>query len=112
MKKRHKVLIRRCSHYDPGRIAAIVREGMEELGVRPQGRILLKPNLVLAHPEIFPHAFTRREFLDGVITAVKAMATEVEEIAVGERSGITIATRYSFKNAGYAPIVRKHGVKT
>jgi uncharacterized protein (DUF362 family) len=112
METRHMVLIRRCPQYDPDRIAAIVREGMQELGVRPHGRILLKPNLVLAHSEIFPHAFTRREFLDGVITAVKAMATDVEEIALGERSGITIATRYSFKNAGYAPIVRKHGVKT
>ncbi|MFO7708290.1 MAG: DUF362 domain-containing protein [Desulfobacterales bacterium] len=112
MSTRYKVLIRRCPQYDPDRIAAIVREGMEELGVRPHGRILLKPNLVLAHPEIFPHAFTRKEFLDGVLTAVKALATDVEEIAVGERSGITIATRYSFKNAGYAPIVRKHGVKT
>ncbi|MCU0560874.1 MAG: DUF362 domain-containing protein [Desulfobacterales bacterium] len=112
MQTRHKVLIRRCPRYDPERIAAIVREGMQELGVRPRGRILLKPNLVMAHPEIFPHAFTRREFLDGVITAVKAVATDVEELAVGERSGITIATRYSFKNAGYAPIVRQHGLKT
>ncbi len=112
MRPRHKVLIRRCPQYDPDRIAAIVREGMQELGVRPQGRILLKPNLVMAHPEIFPHAFTRKEFLEGVIAAVKSQATDVEEIAVGERSGITIATRYSFQNAGYAPIVRKYGVKT
>jgi uncharacterized protein (DUF362 family) len=109
---RHKVLIRRCSRYDPDRIAAIVREGMQELGVRPQGRILLKPNLVMAHPEIFPHAFTRKEFLEGVIRAVKAQATDVVEIALGERSGITIATRYSFRNAGYAPIVRQHAIKT
>ncbi len=108
----HKVLIRRCPRYDPDRIAAIVREGMQELGVRPQGRILLKPNLVMAHPEIFPHAFTRKEFLEGVIAAVTSQATDVEEIAVGERSGITIATRYSFQNAGYAPIVRKYGLKT
>ncbi|MCU0538874.1 MAG: DUF362 domain-containing protein [Desulfobacterales bacterium] len=112
MRPHHKVLIRRCPQYDPDRIAAIVREGMQELGVRPQGRILLKPNLVIAHPEIFPHAFTRKEFLEGVIRAVKAQATAVDEIAVGERSGITIATRYSFRNAGYAPIVRTHGVKT
>jgi uncharacterized protein (DUF362 family) len=107
----HKVLIRRCSEYDAVRIAGIIQEGMEELGVRPKGKILLKPNVVLAHPELFPHAFTRKEFLDGVLTAVKTKAESVQEISVGERSGITIPTRYNFKQAGYPKILKKHGVK-
>ncbi len=67
MEKKHKVLIRRCDDYDPEKIYGIVKEGMEELGVRPTGRILLKPNVVIAHSEVFPHAFTRKEFLDGVM---------------------------------------------
>ena len=73
MEKAHKVLIRRCEAYDPDRIAGIVKEGMQDLGVTPSGNILLKPNVVLAHPEFFPHAFTRKEFLDGVIAATKEM---------------------------------------
>ncbi len=112
MQKEHKVLIRRCDDYDPDKIAGIVKEGMQELGVTPTGKILLKPNAVLAHPDVFPHAFTRKEFLDGVIAATKELARDVREISVGERSGITIATRYSFKNAGYPEVIRKHGVKT
>jgi len=107
-----KVLIMRCDEYDPDRIYRIIKEGMEELGVKPSGKILLKPNVVIAHPEIFPHAFTRKEFLEGVIRAVKERAVDVEEIAVGERSGITIPTRYNFKNAGYPSVIRKHGLKT
>lgn len=71
MEKARKVLIRRCDEYDPDRIADIVKEGMQELGAKPSGNILLKPNVVMAHPEIFPYAFTRREFLDGVIIATK-----------------------------------------
>ena len=106
-----KVLIQRCDQYDADRIAGIVREGMEELGARPAGRILLKPNLVIAQRELFPHAFTRSEFLDGAIAATKAMAEEVEEIAVGERCGITIPTRYCFREAGYPKVIRKHKVK-
>ncbi len=102
----------RCDDYDPDRIAGIVKEGMEELGVKPTGKILLKPNVVVAHPEIFPHAFTRKEFLDGVIAATKEQAEEFEEIAVGERSAITIPTRYSFKNAGYREVIKRHKVKT
>jgi uncharacterized protein (DUF362 family) len=85
---RHRVLIRRCDAYDADRIAGIVGEGMQELGARPSGKVLLKPNLVMAHRETFPHAFTRSEFLDGVLRATKANATDVEELAVGERCGI------------------------
>lgn len=108
---KHKVLIMRCADYDPENIARIVEFGMDELGVRPAGRILLKPNAVLAHPQIFPYAFTRAEFLDGVIRAIKSRAQDAEEIAVGERCGITIPTRYSFKNAGYLPVFKRHRIK-
>jgi uncharacterized protein (DUF362 family) len=111
MEKNHKVLIMRCDTYDAVKIARIVKEGMQELGVIPSKRILLKPNVVIAHPEVFPHAFTRSEFLDGVIAATKELAKDVEEIAVGERSGITIPTRYSFKNAGYPAVLKKHKIK-
>ena len=100
MEKKHKVLIRRCDDYDAEKIYGIIKEGMEELNVRPAGRILLKPNVVIAHAEVFPNAFTRKEFLDGVIAATKAKAEKVREIAVGERSGITVPTRWAFKNAG------------
>ncbi|MGD9305115.1 MAG: DUF362 domain-containing protein, partial [Desulfobacterales bacterium] len=112
MEKSHKVLIMRCDSYDPEKIAAIIKAGMTELGIRPSGKVLLKPNVVLAHQEVFPHAFTRSEFLDGVIAATKEMAQDAEEIAVGERSGITIATRYTFKAAGYPEVFKKHKIKT
>jgi uncharacterized protein (DUF362 family) len=108
---KHKVLIMRCDAYDPERIAGIVKEGMDELDARPSGRILLKPNVVIAHPESFPHAFTRKEFLDGVISAVKTRAQNAQQIAVGERSGIVIPTRYSFKQAGYLDVIKRHKVK-
>jgi len=111
MSEKHKVLIMRCATYDPDKISGIVREGMTELGVVPSGRILLKPNVVIAHPEVFPHAFTRKEFLDGVIAATKGMARGAEEVAVGERSGITVPTRYNFRNAGYPEVIRRHRVK-
>ena len=63
MEKKYQVLIRRCDDYDAEKIYGIIKEGMEELNVRPAGRILLKPNVVIAHSEVFPHAFTRKEFL-------------------------------------------------
>jgi len=109
---KHRVIIRRCDEYNADTIAGIIREGMEELDVTPSSKILLKPNVVIAHQEIFPHAFTHGEFLDGALAATKERARDVKEIAVGERSGITIATRWNFKNAGYPKVIKKHGAKT
>ena len=111
MRKKHKVLIMRCDEYDPNIIGGIIKEGMEELNVVPTGKVLLKPNVVIAHPELFPHAFTRKEFLDGAIWASKERSKNVTEIAVGERSGITLPTRWGFKNAGYLEILKKHKTK-
>ena len=109
---KHRVIIRKCSEYDADSIGGIIREGMQELAVVPQGNILLKPNTVIAHKEFFPHAFTRKEFLDGAIRATKAMARDFRELAVGERCGITVPTRYCFRQAGYPRIIKKHGIKT
>jgi len=108
----YRVLIRRCDSYDPDRIAGILREGMIEMGLRPGGRVLMKPNAVIAHPDIFPHAFTRKEFLDGALSATRSCARPDTDIAVGERSGITIPTRWVFRNAGYPGVIRKHGART
>jgi len=90
---KEKVLIMKCDAYDPDRIAGIVQAGMEELGVTPTGNVLLKPNVVAAHKEIFPHAFTRSEFLDGVIAATKARAENAKEIAVGGDFPLNLAYR-------------------
>ena len=68
-----KVILRSCRDYDPERIRTIVREGLEELGLRPFGRTLVKPNLVAAGP-LFPHAYTRPEFGEGVLRALRTSA--------------------------------------
>lgn len=108
--KRHKVILRHCDAYDPARIADIIGQGMDELGVHPSGRTLVKPNVVIAHRRYWPHAFTRPEFLDGLLSAVKKRSEDITELRVGERCGITIPTRYAFACAGYPAILRKHRV--
>ncbi len=84
---------------------------MTELGVVPRGRTLLKPNVVSAGP-IFEHAFTRPEFIEGVLLALRDRDQgAMTELAVGERSGITIPTRYAFEAAGYEPMLRRTGAR-
>jgi uncharacterized protein (DUF362 family) len=70
--------------------------------------VLLKPNGVIAHPKLFPDAFTRAEFLDGVLGAVRDTGRDLKEVAVGERCGITMPTRMSFAGAGWDAVVRRH----
>ncbi len=103
-----QVILRHCDEYDPGRIAAILSEGMEALDVRPKGRVLVKPNLVLPQPRFFPHCFTRSEFMDGLLHAVRAGGEDISDLVVGERSGLSIPSRKAFALAGYLPVLRRH----
>lgn len=108
---KYKVIIRNCREYNPERIAGIIGEGMEELGARPRGRVLIKPNVVIAHRKFFRNAYTRPEFLEGMILALKARGEEVKSLEVGEKCGITIPTRYAFFEAGYRKVLRRQRVK-
>jgi uncharacterized protein (DUF362 family) len=106
-----KVIIRHCDTYDPERIRKIVREGMEELGLRPHGRTLLKPNLVATGP-LFQHAYTRPEFTEGVLAALRDRDDgKMRELAVGERCGITVPSRMAFEASGYDDMMGRIGVK-
>lgn len=104
------VILRHCDEYDPIRIRTIVREGLDALELRPFGRTLVKPNIVTSGP-MFEHAFTRSEFIEGVLLALKDREREpLEELAVGERCGITIPTRSAFDEALYTPMLKRLGV--
>lgn len=108
---RPRVIIRRCPTYDVGAIRTLVSEGLEELDLRPHGRTLIKPNVVASGPS-FPHAFTRPEFVEGVLRGLQDRDNgRVTELAVGERCGITIPTRMAFDGAGYYPMFKRTGVK-
>src|ERR1041385_3346723 len=92
-----KVILRSCRDYDPQKIRQIIREGLEELGLRPFGRTLVKPNLVAAGP-LFPYAYTRPEFGEGVLRALRDVGSiggpgGMTELAAGERCGITVPSR-------------------
>src|SRR5215208_6027586 len=106
-----KVILRSCREYDPERIRTIIREGLEELGLRPFGRTLVKPNLVAAGP-LFPYAYTRPEFGEGVLRALRDVGgSSMSELAAGERCGITVPTRVAFRESGWDAMLKKIDVK-
>lgn len=106
-----RVIIRHCDSYDPERIRQIVREGLEELDLRPFGRTLMKPNLVASGP-LFENAHTRVEFAEGVMKALMDRNQgSVTEMAIGERCGITIPSRAAFEGANFNPMIKRLGLK-
>lgn len=110
-----KVILRSCREYDPEKIRQIIREGLEELGLRPFGRTLVKPNLVAAGP-LFPYAYTRPEFGEGVLRALRDVGGDgksgsITELAVGERCGITVPSRVAFSESGWDDMLKKVEVK-
>jgi uncharacterized protein (DUF362 family) len=106
-----KVILRSCREYDPEKIRQIIREGLEELGLRPFGRTLVKPNLVAAGP-LFPYAFTRPEFGEGVLRALQDVGGEsMTELAAGERCGITVPSRVAFRESGWDEMLERVKVK-
>ena len=110
--KKPQVIIRHCDAYDPERIRVIVREAMEQLDLRPRGRTLLKPNIVLAG-ENYENAYTRPELVEGVLKALQDRDEDkkMTELAVGERCGITVPTRMAFAESGMEAMVKRVGVK-
>ncbi len=111
MDQKHQVIIRRCPDYDDvDRIRGIVAEGMEEMGARPQGKVLLKYNMVFAHPRMGRHPYTNPRVLEAIVD-VLAARPEVEKVVLGERTGVYVPTRYHFSKAPYAFLKKKPKVE-
>lgn len=104
------VIIADCPDYDVARIARIIGEGLDRLELTPSGRTLIKPNVVTGGPK-FPHAHTRPEFVEGVIAGLRSRAQGMDELRVGERSGITVPTRYAYQEAGFLEMFERAGVQ-
>ncbi len=113
MGKREKVIIRRAGQYDPVAISGIIKEGLEDFGLtaRVQGRITVKPNVVMAHHKITPSAYTRPEFLDGLFTALEQVSQKEFTVTVAEKCGAAIPTSRMFRRAGYNRLKKIHKIK-
>ncbi|MGD8538568.1 MAG: DUF362 domain-containing protein [Candidatus Aminicenantes bacterium] len=113
MDEKENVILRRLPSYDPDRIEGIIREGLEDLGLtsKVQGRITIKPNVVMAHHKVAPSAYTRPEFLDGVLGAITTSNGIAKRITVAEKTGAGLPTTRMMRRAGYYRLKRKHKIK-
>lgn len=106
-KDMERVVLRRCPDYSSkDLIKKIILEGIEELNIKPQGKILIKPNVVFAHKRYGRHGFTNPVILEA-LCEILGQNPEVKTITIGERTAVTIPTRYSFQQAGYYYLLKK-----
>ena len=100
--RKPQVIIRHCDEYEPQRIRQIIREGLEALGLRPHGRTLVKPNIVCAG-ERFPYAYTRPEFVEGVLRALQDVdERQADDRARGRASAAASRCRRASRSASRA----------
>ncbi len=105
------VIIRKCDEYNIDTIAGIIREGMEELGERPRGRILIKPNVVTANKEYIHHSYTSPVVIESMVNTLRTHYQADGNITIGESGGIGIPTRLFFADSGYRKLSKKLGVR-
>lgn len=111
MPDKYKVIIRRCEDYSQqDRLRGIIREGIQELGEKPHGKVLLKPNLIFAHSRYGRYGYTEPRVIEAILEVLAALP-EVEKITIGERTAVTVPTRYSFYEAGYGYLEKKPKVE-
>jgi uncharacterized protein (DUF362 family) len=103
-----KVLLRRCETYDASVIQKIVEEGIEELGERPAGKILIKPNVVFSTP-LVQSACTHTSVIEAIVNVLRKIDAR-SELCIGESGGMAIPTRLFFHHAGYSRMAKRLGV--
>ncbi len=104
-----KVIIRKCDTYDHETIQDIIKDGIRELGQRPKGKILIKPNIVTANKEYIHHSYTEPTMLGAMVDCLENDFNQ-ERITIGESGGIGMPSRMFFAESGIKALTDKLNV--
>ncbi len=110
--KKYRVYLGRCTEYTADKVAALISDAYEKgvFTTKPFGKVVIKPNLVMAHPKVATESFTRKEVIEGILNFV-SRHNEVEKISICEKSGLGVTTSTMFRYAGYYRLQKKYPVK-
>lgn len=110
--KRYPVYVGACREYNADNIAAVIEAALVKIPLKkpPGGKIVIKPNLVMAHPRVATESYTRAEVVEGLLKTIRNRAREVEKIDIVEKSGLGVTTAAMFRYAGYSRLKRRYRV--
>jgi uncharacterized protein (DUF362 family) len=109
MKAKKKVILRKCETYDPDRVRGIIKESLEEIGKKPKGNVLIKPNVVSANKRYIFDSYTHPTVVGAAIDVLRGY--KVKDITVGESGGYGIPSRLFLSEAGYYDMAAEKKVK-
>jgi uncharacterized protein (DUF362 family) len=104
--KTRKVILRKCDTYDVNLLSGIIREGMEDLGEKPKGKILIKPNIVTANKGYIHHSFTAHAVMEAMVNVLR-QTFDAKDITMGESGGIGLPTRMFFSESDYYKLAKR-----
>ncbi len=102
-----------CGEYNPGSVASIIEQALSHIPLaKPiSGKIVIKPNLVMAHPKVATESFTRKEVVEGILQVLRKQGQNIDKIDIVEKSGLGVTTATAFRHAGYRKLARKYKVR-
>jgi uncharacterized protein (DUF362 family) len=111
--KRYAVYLGACPVYDAARIASVVQAAMKQIPLKKaiRGNIVIKPNLVMAHPKVAAEAYTRREVIEGIVLTLLKSGKTFHRIDIVEKSGLGVTTAGMYRWAGYRMLTKKYPVR-
>jgi len=103
-----RVMIKHCEEYNEEAIRNIIREGMQELGYKPAGKVFVKPNVVFATKDgkYGSTAYTHPSLVGAALCEL-SREPGVTRIDLGEKTAIGYPTRLTFRYAGYYDMMRR-----
>jgi len=109
---KYTVYLGSCDSYRSETIFSVLKTAMDHVQLKqpPFGRVVIKPNIVMAHPGVATDGFTRPEVVEGIVRLVRETGSNVERIDISEASGLGITTSGGYRWAGYRRL-RKQGVR-
>lgn len=81
---KYPVFLGACAKYDAKEIATIISTALQIIPIsKPiSGKIVIKPNLVMAHPKVATECFTRKEVIEGILRVVQTKGEDVTKIDI------------------------------
>ena len=109
-RSKRRVILRKCASPEPGVVRGIIGECFEQLGARPRGRVLIKPNVVSANRDYIHASYVHPGVIEGLVGELQTR-DEITRITIGESSGFGIPPGLFLHEAGYAALARRLGVR-
>ncbi|MBN1574439.1 MAG: DUF362 domain-containing protein [Deltaproteobacteria bacterium] len=107
--KRKKVILRRCDSYNEAVISGIIKESLTDLGIKPNGKTLIKPNVVTANKAYIFDSYTHPTVIGSAVDVLRSMGAA--DVTVGESGGYGIPSRLFLKESGYFKMGKEKGVR-